>query len=82
MEISMTNSINGTKLNYYIDKLNSYTEISPSGTGVHIYTKAKLPSTGRRKNNIEFYNSGRYFTVTGWHLEGTPPRSLRPPTRN
>jgi putative DNA primase/helicase len=57
---------------YYIDKLYSYTEVSPSKTGVHVFTQAKLPNTGRRKGNIEFYNNGRYFTVTGWHLEGTP----------
>lgn len=55
-----------------IDILDSYTEISPSGTGVHIYVKAQLASRGRRKGNIEFYNQGRYFTVTGQHLADTP----------
>ena len=56
-----------------ITELNSYTEISPSGTGVHIIIKAELPSGGRRRNgHFECYSEGRYFTVTGDHLAGTP----------
>lgn len=53
-------------------KLNSYTEVSPSGEGVHILLKGKLPPGGRRKGKLEMYDSGRYFTMTGHHLEGTP----------
>ena len=55
-----------------IKRLNSYTELSPSGTGAHILIKATLPGTGRRTDRIEMYNSGRYFTITGRHLSGTP----------
>lgn len=55
-----------------INRLNSYAELSPSGTGVHILTKAKLAGKGRRTGNIELYDRGRYFTVTGKHLSGTP----------
>lgn len=43
---------------------NTYTEISPSGTGLHIIGKADLEK-GFRDNDIEVYPSGRYFTVTG-----------------
>ena len=53
-------------------ELNSYTELSPSGRGVHILVKGKLPAGGRRTGKIEMYDSGRFFTVTGNHLEGTP----------
>ena len=36
-----------------IDKLNSYTEISPSGTGIRIFVKdVKLPPNGRKKGKI------------------------------
>ena len=52
--------------------LNSYTEISPSGTGLHVLVRGQLPPGGRRKNNVEMYADLRYFTVTGQHLEGTP----------
>jgi putative DNA primase/helicase len=55
-----------------IDALSSYTEISPSGTGLHILLRASLPPGGRRKGHVEIYADGRYFTVTGEHLEGTP----------
>lgn len=52
--------------------LNSYTETSPSGKGLRIFLFGDLPPDGRRKGNIEMYTSGRFLTVTGNHLEGTP----------
>lgn len=55
-----------------IDRMASYTEISPSGTGVHIWVIGKLPPGRRRKGNFEAYDSDRYLTLTGDHLEGTP----------
>lgn len=61
-----------------IDKLASYTELSPSGRGVHVFVKAELPPVCRHKlmpetfKEIECYDRGRYFTVTGRHVEGTP----------
>lgn len=48
-----------------VDKLNSYTEKSPSGTGIHIFIKGKLPRGERKKGAFECYDSGRYLTVTG-----------------
>ena len=56
----------------WITLLNSYTEYSPSGTGLHIILKGRLPQSGRKKGNYECYDAGRFFTVTGQHLEGTP----------
>jgi len=53
-------------------QLNSYTEVSPTGTGVHIIVKGVLPTRGRRKGLVEMYSSGRYLTMTGLHLDGTP----------
>src|SRR5215208_3002660 len=55
-----------------IDELDSYTEISPSGTGVHILLRATLPDGRNRKGPVEIYSHSRYFTVSGRHLEGTP----------
>ena len=55
-----------------IERLDSYTEASPSGHGVHILVRATLPEGRRRKGRMEMYDSGRYFTVTGAHLDGTP----------
>jgi len=68
----------------YVDRLNSYTEISPSGQGLHILIHGLLPEgvDGRKKAllgdgfrpnaGIEMYCSGRYFTVTGNILPGHP----------
>lgn len=48
-----------------LDRISTYTELSPSGTGFHLIGKGKLPAAGRRKGQVEMYDSGRYFTVTG-----------------
>jgi RecA-family ATPase len=60
-----------------IEELDSYTEISPRGRGVHILVRGELPPGGNRKGRFEAYDRGRYFTVTGRQLEGTP-RSIEP----
>lgn len=44
--------------------LNSYTEYSPSGNGVHIIVRGSVPS-GVRRDGIEVYSNARYFTMTG-----------------
>lgn len=49
---------------FLIEKINSYTESSPSGTGVHIIVKAKIPA-GKKKSDIEMYCESRYFCFTG-----------------
>lgn len=52
-----------------IDQIDSYTEISPSGTGIKIFTRASLPLEGRRRTgNVEMYDYARFFTVTGHQL--------------
>jgi putative DNA primase/helicase len=43
---------------------NSYSELSPSGKGLHIICKGEVPA-GRKREKIEVYSSGRYFTFTG-----------------
>ena len=48
-----------------IRSVKSYTEVSPSGTGLHIICKGQLPAGSNRKGNIEMYCTGRYFTMTG-----------------
>ena len=56
-----------------ISTMDSYTEISPSGTGIHIIYKGEIHKEWKCKKNsglgngsdIEMYQQGRYFTVTG-----------------
>lgn len=52
----------------YLRLLNSYAEVSPSGTGFKVIFKGRLPDDFARRgfgkgNGI--YQSGRYFTLTG-----------------
>ena len=52
-------------------RFNSYTEWSPSGKGIHIIVKGKLPS-GKRKDGIEVYSDSRFFAMTGSVVNPTP----------
>jgi len=47
-----------------LSKANTFTELSPSQTGLHLYIKAQIPE-GKRRGRIEMYSHGRFFTVTG-----------------
>ncbi len=62
-----------------IDAIDSYTEVSPSGKGVKIFVRGTLPGGGKGRRTkpetfgqIEVYCRSRFFTLTGWELEGTP----------
>jgi hypothetical protein len=53
--------------------LDSYTEVSPSGEGLHIIVHGKVPAGGNKRGGFEVYERGRFFTMPGTHLEGTRP---------
>ncbi|PIE71619.1 MAG: hypothetical protein CSA22_01990 [Deltaproteobacteria bacterium] len=53
-------------------EMGTYTEISPSGTGLRLIYKGTLPPGGRRKGKIEVYESGRYLTITGHQSSPSP----------
>ena len=62
-----------------MEAFDSYTEISPSGTGLHILIKIDTTEgiyTGKRNPDspidIEMYTGERYFTVTGSNFEDKP----------
>lgn len=74
-----------------IDQLETYAEVSPSGTGVKLYAKGKWPlPNGKNKKltdvesivekaaGIEVYDQKRYFAVTGQRIEGV---SIEPQER-
>lgn len=56
-----------TKILLLLSQSNTYTEISPSGTGLHIYIACDEPVTltANKKAPFEVYTTGRYLTVTG-----------------
>ena len=53
--------------------LNSYSELSPSGTGIHIICKGEIKQARKvSKIGLEIYTKGRFFTVTGNRLQEYP----------
>lgn len=56
-----------------VDAFASYSEVSPSGTGIHVFVRGELPPGGNKRGPIEMYSKNRFFTVTGDRIAGTPP---------
>ncbi len=54
-----------------VSRLDSYAEVSPSGTGVKLWVRAAL-SRAWKKPGFEVYPHARWFAVTGWILSGSP----------
>lgn len=48
-----------------VAKLDSYTERSQSGQGVHIIVRGELPVAGRVHGDVALYQSERFFALTG-----------------
>jgi len=61
-----------------LDDVLTYAEVSPSGTGLRLFGFGILPAGGNRADvdgadgHLEVYDSGRYLTVTGHTIDGTP----------
>src|SRR5262245_40708430 len=61
-------------------ELDTYTEVSPSGTGIRCFAFGRKPGRDSKKGNFEFYDGltregkpgGRYLTVTGHRLDNSP----------
>ncbi len=54
-----------------LNRVEGYAEVSPSGTGIKVFTKTNLDTSRTNKEaGVELYRDGRYFTVTGWALNG------------
>ncbi|MDP9350096.1 MAG: hypothetical protein M3P51_00905, partial [Chloroflexota bacterium] len=59
-----------------VEALDSYTEISPSGRGLHVWVRGELPGLRRRGGGVELYDRARYVTVTGEALPGYEHREI------
>lgn len=73
--VDLDECIDGTNIKPWaqevIDQLDTYTEYSPSGRGIHMFLRGRLPPEGRRKGKIEIYESVRFLTMTGHQVEST-----------
>ena len=54
-----------------VEEFDSYTELSPSRTGLHIWVLGRLLEDGKRKEPVEAYSARRYVTFTGQRLGGS-----------
>lgn len=64
-----------------VAQLDSYTEISPSGTGLRVMVHGEVPTDWVNHDiGIEIYggNEARFLTVTGEHLAGSPAEVRAP----
>jgi primase-polymerase (primpol)-like protein len=66
-----TGEITDPKVREYVIRLDSYTEISPSGTGLRLIVRAKLPERDRKSGRFECYEDRRFVSMTGHLYQGT-----------
>ena len=57
---------------HILERIPSYAEVSPSGTGVHVICKGNLPAGARKRGSVEIYLDKRYFCMTGNKLPDAP----------
>jgi putative DNA primase/helicase len=64
IDLDSIDTWNGAK--EIVDRMNSYTEWSPSGKGIHILCEGYVTGEkhGIRNGNIEIYDANRFFTIT------------------
>ena len=62
----------------HVRQLDSYSEVSPSGTGLHVLVRGAIRGDRNRTGKtpwggeFETYDRHRYFCFTGRHMPGTP----------
>lgn len=76
--IDLDHCLNGDTLEPWAQRIldstpATYVEVSPSGTGLHIWGYGSVPR-GRRTPRGEVYGTGRYITVTGKSFRNAPAR--------
>jgi putative DNA primase/helicase len=62
-----------------VERFDVYTEVSPSGTGLHLWMLGSIPRNAKlsKPHGIEVYGEARYLTVTGRCLRN--PGQMREP---
>lgn len=70
----LKNGVIDPRFSHIVEQLSTYTEISPSGTGLHLFIRCKEKpyDKGRKKGDIEIYSAERYFTITGSKWNNSP----------
>ena len=58
----------------FVEQLDSYTEVSPSGTGLHVLVRGKPTVDRQRGSGVEVYGWDHYLTITGRAYGGSSTR--------
>ena len=67
-----------------VEDLDTYTEVSPSGEGLHCILRGTVPAGARKQavldgQKVEVYSQGRFFCMTGASItNGTPIGDRQP----
>lgn len=62
-----------------LSRVEGYAEVSPSGTGIKLFTPTNLTDSRTKKEaGVELYVDDRYFTVTGHGLNGHNDLAMLP----
>ncbi len=59
-----------------IEQFNTYAEWSPSGEGVHIWIRGRIPRERKKVGDYEAYSEKRFLTMTGHQLSDLPDTIL------
>ena len=62
----------------FLREISTYAELSPSKTGLHFIGKGKVPGERKRHKNLEIYDEGRFFTVTGNVIKDKDRSHIKP----
>lgn len=62
----------------FLRGISTYAELSPSKTGLHFIGKGKVPGERKRHKNLEIYDEGRFFTVTGNVIKDKDRSHIKP----
>ena len=54
-----------------VDRSRTWTEVSPSSTGLHLWFSTDAPLRSGRAGGLELLTTGRFLTITGRDLRGT-----------
>jgi putative DNA primase/helicase len=60
-----------TRAETIVERCHSWTEISPSGRGLHVFVHGQVPRA-LKGDQIEVYSAERYICITGFQWPGTP----------
>lgn len=62
-----------------VEAFDTFTEVSPSGKGLHLYVLGKTETAKSNDIGVEMFCNKQYFTVTGRHLANTPAEVRQAP---